>query len=68
MFDMSINELLAPPGAQPKRTVQRVELASWVPSVARRRVEERLDRLEPGVVSDRSARLRLVTQSRLGVC
>jgi hypothetical protein len=65
IFDMSIDELLAPPGTQRKRAVQRVELASWVPSAARRKVGERLETLDAGAVSDQGARLRLVERSRL---
>ncbi len=65
IFDLSIDELLAPPGTQRERAVQRVELADWVPSTARRKVAERLDALDGDAVHDRGGRERLVERSRL---
>jgi hypothetical protein len=65
IFDLSIDELLAPPGRQRRQTVQRVELADWVPSAARQKIEERLGALDGDAVHDRDGGERLVERSRL---
>jgi hypothetical protein len=62
IFDLSIDELLAPPGIL--RTVQRVELAGWVPNAARQKVEKRLGAMG-GEGAHRGGRDRLVERSRL---
>jgi hypothetical protein len=77
IFDVSVDELLAPPGradqavhdfdetTERPRTEPMGELAGWLSDSTRRQVAVRLDELDLGHVRDRGARLRRVGRSQL---